>query len=209
VAHQETTREVFDFSAMDDTEDNLFLNTASKSRWLITTSVAGVAGALVIGAALIGTFGLGGIEGPAIAAQHSASIWQQASSNRKGDRAHGLSGIIGHSQVAEVIAERAYKIHSVKFNQAKSQSRIAANTAPTGLVGSLAPDYPLRKRSATRSLAPTPGKPVVLNNQTADIQLTSLSPRVRGSSRWIFQPRLIMRLERARTPVSPTFLTSS
>jgi len=176
VAHQETTREVFDFSAVDDTQDNLFLNTASKSRWLITTSVAGVAGALVIGAALVGTFGFGGIEGPAVAAQHSASIWQQASSRRKGDRAHGLSGIIGHSEVSEVIAERAYKKHSVKFNLAKSQRRIAAAAAPTDLVGSLAPDYPVRKTSATRSLAPVPGKPVVLNDQAIGIQLSSLAP---------------------------------
>ncbi len=174
MAHQETTREVFDFSTVDDTQDDLFLNTASKSRWLITTSVAGVAGALVIGAALVGTFGFGGIEGPAIAAQHSASIWQQASSRRKGDRAYGLSGIVGHSEVSEVIAERAYKKHSVKFNLANSQVRIAEAAAPTDLVGPLAPDYPVRTSSATRSLAP--GKPVVLNDQAAGIQLAALDP---------------------------------
>jgi murein DD-endopeptidase MepM/ murein hydrolase activator NlpD len=174
LADDEGAREVFDFSAISDEQESLFLHSGSKSRWLITTSVAGIAGALVIGAALIGTFGFGGIEGPAVAAQYSASLWQRSSISRKGDRASGVTGVIGRSQVAEIVAERSYKKHSVTFARAQSRTKTRKQPgATTGLVGSLAPDYPI-KTGFTGGANGLDGKPAVVGG--TGLKMAALTP---------------------------------
>lgn len=187
---------------MDDEQENLFLHAASKSRWLITTSVASIAGALVIGTALVGTFGLGGIEGPSIASQHSASLWQQPASRRKGDRGSGLNGVVGRTHIAEVIAERSYKKISVAFdsskrNKDKSKDNGKGKALPIipteGLIGSLAPDYPIRPsainsqpstnlKNATALGGETPTKPIVLKDRSTTVKLAALNPTYQNTT---------------------------
>ncbi len=116
-----------------------------KSRWLITTCVAGIAGGIVIGGALLGTFGLdptlGGL-------YRSAGDWQQTQHTDKGDLIYGTfedAGVVSRRDVADVIAERPYMRISVAFDRAETSGEPSARSSllsSTGLIGSLAPEYP-------------------------------------------------------------------
>ncbi len=116
-----------------------------KSRWLLTTCVAGVAGGLVIGGALLGTFGLDRTFG---GFTPSSGDWAQTESDDKGDRIYSTfegSSVVSRRDVADIFAERPYMRISVAFDRAEVSGEPSASStllSATGLIGSLAPDYP-------------------------------------------------------------------
>ncbi|MGI9413458.1 MAG: M23 family metallopeptidase [Hyphomicrobiales bacterium] len=138
------SRHVIDIAELDTDHHNPFHNDqAHKSRWLVTTCVAGMAGGLVIGGALLGTLGLDRIGG----LTRAGTDWQQTESNSKGDRIYGTFGVssfVSRRDVSNVIAEQPYKRITVAFDRAETTGtpnrRTSLITAPA-LVGSLAPDY--------------------------------------------------------------------
>ena len=145
------SRHVIDIAELDTDHHNPFHTEQShKSRWLVTTCVAGMAGGLVIGGALLGTFGLDKISG----LTRSGTEWQQTESNSKGDRIYGTFGVssfVSRTDVSNVIAEQPYKRITVAFDRAETTGtpnrRTSLITAPA-LVGSLAPEYAPGKQAA-------------------------------------------------------------
>jgi len=115
-----------------------------KSRWLITTCVAGIAGGLVIGGALLGTFALDRTFG----SFSPSGDWAQTEAADKGDRIYSTfegSSMVSRRDVADIFAERPYMRISVAFDRAEISGEPAATAtllSATGLIGSLAPDYP-------------------------------------------------------------------
>jgi len=139
-------RHIIDIADLDtDHHDPFQDEQPHKSRWLLTTCVAGIAGGLVIGAALLGTFGFeqtfGGLT-------RTSGDWQQTQNSDKGDLIYGTfedAGVVSRRDVADVIAERPYMRISVAFDRAETIGEPASSQdllASTGLIGSLAPEYP-------------------------------------------------------------------
>ena len=149
--HRPGSRQVIDIAELDTDHHNPFhAEQSHKSRWLVTTCVAGMAGGLVIGGALLGTFGLDKISG----LTRSGTEWQQTESNSKGDRIYGTFGVssfVSRTDVSNVIAEQPYKRITVAFDRAETTGtpnrRTSLITAPA-LVGSLAPEYTPGKQAA-------------------------------------------------------------
>ena len=149
--HRPRSRHVIDIAELDTDHHNPFhAEQSHKSRWLVTTCVAGMAGGLVIGGALLGTFGLDKISG----LTRSGTEWQQTESNSKGDRIYGTFGVssfVSRTDVSNVIAEQPYKRITVAFDRAETTGtpnrRTSLITAPA-LVGSLAPEYAPGKQAA-------------------------------------------------------------
>lgn len=137
-------RHVIDIAELDTDHHNPFhTEQTHKSRWLVTTCVAGMAGGLVIGGALLGTFGLDKISGLA----RSGTDWQQTEAGNKGDRIYGTFGVssyVSRTDVSNVIAEKPYKRITVAFDRAETTGTPNRGTtlakAPA-LVGSLEPEY--------------------------------------------------------------------
>ena len=137
-------RHVIDIAELDTDHHNPFhTEQANKSRWLVTTCVAGMAGGLVIGGALLGTFGLDKISG----LTQSGTDWQQTETNNKGDRIYGTFGVssyVSRTDVSNVIAEKPYKRITVAFDRAETTgtpNRSTSLVTAPGLVGSLEPEY--------------------------------------------------------------------
>ena len=138
-------RHVIDISDLDTDHHNPFSNEHShKTRWLVTTCIAGVAGGLVIGGALLGTFGL---KSTLADLTHSAGVLQQTEDTTKGDRIYstfGVSSMVSRTDVSDINAEQPYKRITVAFDRAETNGRPATRASlisTQGLVGSLAPEY--------------------------------------------------------------------
>ena len=146
-ADDDPIRHVIDVSELDTDHHNPFHNDQPhKSRWLLTTCIAGVAGGLVIGGALLGTFGL---DSTLSGLTSGAGDLQQTQNTTKGDRIYGhfgLTSIVSRRDVSDVTAEQPYKRITVAFDRAETESNGTPNRrtsiiSNSGLVGSLAPDY--------------------------------------------------------------------
>ena len=171
------SRHAIHVAELDSDHHNPFHRTESdKGRWLLTTCVAGVAGGLVIGAALLGTFGIGPLG--SIGPDADAAPWQMSASTLKSDRIYstfGVAQIVSHTEVSEVVAEKPYKRISVAFDRAEEpiggtpRDRITITPAAS-LVGSLAPDY----------TDIVNGKPTVLSSP--DFRLASIDPTAANST---------------------------
>lgn len=70
---------------LDVDPHNPFGEEPAANRWLLTTCVAGIAGSLVVGSALLGLFGNGGAGEQALAAVDPQKIWQRTQAVLKGD----------------------------------------------------------------------------------------------------------------------------
>ncbi len=105
----DSSRHIVDFSEFETDFTSPFHRTSThKNRWLLTTAVAGVVGALVVGGTLIGTFGLGSVQRPNLTAQviQTAEILQEPSTDIRRERLLGVLGIariVGRSELAETI----------------------------------------------------------------------------------------------------------
>ena len=138
-------RHVIDISELDTDHHNPFhTEQTHKSRWLLTTCVAGIAGGMVIGGALLGTFGL---NSTFAGLTSGAGGLQQTQDTTKGDRIYGtfgLTSIVSRRDVSDATAEQPYRRIAVAFDRAETQGTPTARASiisNSGLVGSLAPDY--------------------------------------------------------------------
>lgn len=138
-------RHIIDVSELDTDHHNPFHNDQPhKSRWLLTTCVAGIAGGLVIGGALLGTFGL---NSTLAGLTRGGGEIQQTQDTTKGDRIYGhfgLTSIVSHRDVSDVTEQQPYKRITVAFDRAETNGTPNKRTSiisNSGLVGSLAPDY--------------------------------------------------------------------
>ena len=140
-------RHIIDVSELDTDHHNPFNNDQPhKTRWLLTTCVAGIAGGLVIGGALLGTFGL---NSTLAGLTRGAGDLQQTQNTTKGDRIYGhfgLTSIVSHRDVSDVTEQQPYKRITVAFDRAETETNGTPNKrtsiiSNSGLVGSLAPDY--------------------------------------------------------------------
>jgi murein DD-endopeptidase MepM/ murein hydrolase activator NlpD len=145
-SRRRTGRHVFDIAHLDtDHHDPFDDEQPHKSRWLVTTCVAGIAGGLVIGGALFGTFGLDQSFG---SLGRRAVDWQQTDTDDKGDRIYGTfegSSMVSRRDIADIVAERPYMRITVAFDRVETSGEPSVRSAllaSTGLIGSLAPDYP-------------------------------------------------------------------
>jgi murein DD-endopeptidase MepM/ murein hydrolase activator NlpD len=142
----EPVHHVIDIAELDtDHHDPFQDEQPHKSRWLITTCVAGIAGGVVIGGALFGTFGFDPTFG---SISRGSGDWQQTETDDKGDRIYGTfdgSSMVSRRDVADIVAERPYMRITVAFDRAETSGEPSARTSllsSTGLIGSLAPEYP-------------------------------------------------------------------
>lgn len=143
-AQDDPFHNAIDISELDTDHHNPFHNDQPhKSRWLLTTCVAGVAGGLVIGGALLGTFGLTST----FAGLTGTRDLQQTQNTTKGDRIYGtfgLTSMVSRRDVSDDNAEQPYKRIAVAFDRAETQgtpNRRTSIISNSGLVGSLAPEY--------------------------------------------------------------------
>ena len=166
-ADDDHLRHVIDISELDTDHHNPFNNEQThKSSWLLTTCVAGIAGGLVIGGALLGTFGL---KSTFAGLTRGAGDLQQTQNTTKGDRIYshfGLTSIVSRRDVSDVTAEQPYKRITVAFDRAETDtngtpSRRTSIISNSGLVGSLAPDYLIQPDDRTSSFRLT-ARPNVL-----------------------------------------------
>lgn len=133
-----------DIADLDTDHHNPFNNEHThKARWLITTCIAGVAGGLVIGGALLGTFGLNST----LAELTHSGVMQHTEITTKGDRIYstfGVSSMVSRTDVSDINAEQPYKRITVAFDRAETNgvpTKRASLIPTSGLVGSLAPEY--------------------------------------------------------------------
>ncbi len=173
-ADDDPVRHVIDVSELDTDHHNPFHNEQPhKSRWLLTTCVAGIAGGLVIGGALLGTFGL---NSTLAGLTTGAGDLQQTQNTTKGDRIYGhfgLTSIVSHRDVSDVSEQQPYKRITVAFDRAETETNGTPNKrtsiiSNSGLVGSLAPDYLTRTDDTSNGFRLT-ARPNVLeqdNNTT-------------------------------------------
>lgn len=141
---------VVDIAELDTDHHNPFSNEQThKTRWLVTTCIAGIAGGLVIGGALVGTFGL---NASFANLTRGAGAVQHTDGSTKGDRIYstfGISSMVSRTDVSDINAEQPYKRITVAFDRAETNgtpTRRASMISNSGLVGSLAPDYANRQR---------------------------------------------------------------
>ncbi len=133
---------------------------ASPHRWLITTCVAGLAGSLVIGAAILGLFSENGTT-RAQASVNIAERWQRPTVSAKSD----LNGAF-----SKTLELRPFQTASVAY-QTDSNSSIIANTVVLPQTG-VASSSTLNMFGGTTGLDST-SQPSVLSG---DVQLASISP---------------------------------
>ena len=138
----DSPRHIVDFSEFETDFTSPFHRASThKNRWLLTTAVAGVVGALVVGGTLLGTFGLGGVQRPTLTAQviQTAEILQEPSTDIRRDRLLGVLGIariVGRSEFAETIVSDPVQRVAV----AKTEGARIPQDGQTG-VSSASPQY--------------------------------------------------------------------
>ena len=137
---------IIDFSEFETDFTSPFHRTNThKNHWLLTTGVAGLVGACVVGGTLLGTFGLGTVHRPQVTAKviETAEILQEPSPDIRRDRLLGVLGIariVGRREFAEALVEDPDSRAAANGN---ADARIP-QTGPTGsggLIGSLVPEY--------------------------------------------------------------------
>lgn len=136
-----TQNHIIDFSEFETDFTSPFHRTSThKNRWLMTTGVAGLVGALVVGGALLGTFGLGNVQRPSLTAQviETAEILQDTSGDVRRERLLGVLGmarIVGRREFADVIADTPQKRLASTLEQT-----VEPQAAPRrSLLGSISP----------------------------------------------------------------------
>jgi hypothetical protein len=178
---------IIDFSEFETDFTSPFHRTSThKNRWLMTTGVAGLVGAMVVGGTLLGTFGLGNVQRPTLTAQviETAEILQDTSNDARRDRLLGVLGmarIVGRREFADAIGEPA------DTRLATTLERTDEPVAPRrSLLGSISPG--LRKSEDKIASSPAAGttKPKVLASRPADsddpLQTAALTPATIGDS---------------------------
>ncbi len=191
---------IIDFSEFETDFTSPFHRTSThKNRWLLTTGVAGLVGACVVGGTLLGTFGLGTVHRPQLTAQviETAEILQEPSTDIRRDRLLGVLGIariVGRREFAEALVEDPGR-QVAATKSADSRIPQTERTASSGLVGSLAPEYKAggstkigKSGDAARkqvARAVTTAKPRVLSTQPSvqddPLSVAALTPATIGS----------------------------
>jgi murein DD-endopeptidase MepM/ murein hydrolase activator NlpD len=123
------------------------------NRWMLTTCVAGIAGSLVIGSALVGF--LGEDAGQSLASLSPSELWQKTQAALKGDY---------NGEITEAVALKPYRELSVAYRP--EQETVATVILPAReITGSLGGQYP----SITSDSLPygSPIKPTVLDGTIA------------------------------------------
>lgn len=151
-AHQ-----IVDFSEFETDFTSPFQRSGThKNQWLLTTGVAGLVGAMVVGGTLLGTFGLGGIE----RRTHTAEVIQTAEILQKpdatADEADSSRPLLGVLGMARIVGRREISDESDSATTATASLQGDDRTSP--LIGSLAPEYPVSS-SPTRT---RPSRPQVI-----------------------------------------------
>jgi murein DD-endopeptidase MepM/ murein hydrolase activator NlpD len=186
-----TQNHIIDFSEFETDFTSPFHRTSThKNRWLMTTGVAGLVGALVVGGALLGTFGLGNVQRPSLTAQviETAEILQDTSGDVRRDRLLGVLGmarIVGRREFADVIAETPQKRLATTLEQTEEPQAVPRRS----LLQSISPG----SRTSDQQVADAPAraerpltKPKVLASEppAADdpLRTAALTPASIGNS---------------------------
>jgi len=132
--------QIIDFSSLELEDKNPFHGRVThRRRWLLTTTFTGFAACAAIGLILSVTFGLNSFQGPTIASQQAANLWQRSVATVKTDRVAELASGSSRAALAKLMEEKPYKRISGEVSPSRRRLPQLSNS---GLVGSLAPDYP-------------------------------------------------------------------
>ena len=105
----------------------------SGNRWMLTTCVAGIAGSMVIGSALLGFLGDRASTDAALASFSPSELWQRTQAALKGDY---------NGQITEAIALKPYREVSLAY-RAKGEESISQIILPAReITGSIGGQYP-------------------------------------------------------------------
>jgi murein DD-endopeptidase MepM/ murein hydrolase activator NlpD len=122
------------------------------NRWMLTTCVAGVAGSLVIGSALLGFFGDRAATETALASLSPSELWQRTQAALKGDY---------NGQITEAVTLKPYREISVAYKPDDADPITKIILPAREITGSLGGQYPSISADALPYGAGT--KPVVLD----------------------------------------------
>ena len=152
-----------------------------KSQWLMTTGVAGLVGAMVVGGTLLGTFGLGGVERTVETAQviQTAEILQENTEDEPIERP--VLGVLG---IARIVGRREITDGVEEGTAATLTAALSPDQQGNDLVGSLAPEYSPSDSGTRRR--PAENKPRVLAAPRATssdpLRTAALTPAAIGDS---------------------------
>jgi murein DD-endopeptidase MepM/ murein hydrolase activator NlpD len=140
-------------SELESDHHNPFGNSdePTHNRWMLTTCVAGVAGSLVIGSALLGFLGNDAADGT-LGSLTPAQLWQRTQAALKGDY---------NGEITQAVALRPYREVSVSYRPATDQTVGTIILPAREITGSIGGAYP----SITSSALPygSGAKPIVLD----------------------------------------------
>jgi murein DD-endopeptidase MepM/ murein hydrolase activator NlpD len=122
------------------------------NRWMLTTCVAGVAGSLVIGSALLGFFGDHAATETALASLSPSELWQRTQAALKGDY---------NGQITEAVTLKPYREISVAYKPDDTDPITNIILPAREITGSLGGQYPSISADALPYGAGA--KPVVLD----------------------------------------------